>query len=144
MQYGWTYDLEHWSRVRHALNARQWFVSPYAAGYENVIPAQPGLYMIVLSASETVESMYPWDSMQAPIYIGKSENLKRRFVEHVYNRSNVGQYVQNLPRLKYFYCLANKDELSEVESHLIQAFGPRVNRVQPTVFRATIGSPVGI
>lgn len=144
MQYGWSCDLEQWASVRRALTGRAWFVSRYAAGYENSIPQRPGLYMIVLSASETVESAPPWDTMQAPVYIGKSENLRRRFIEHVYNRSHVGQYVNNLPKLKYLYCPADKKELSQVESHLVQVFGPRVNRVQPTVFRATLGPPVGI
>jgi len=82
--------------------------------------------------------------MRAPVYIGKSENLHRRFKEHVYERSHVGNYVRELPRLRYYYCIVDKKELSEVEGQLIHIFGPRVNRNQPVVLRATIGTPIKI
>lgn len=144
MQYGWSNDYDHWRRVRHTLQGRRWFVTSYAAGYENTVPSGSGIYMISLLASEAVEATTPWTLMQAPIYIGKSKNLHRRFKEHVYNRSHIGPYVNHLPRLKYHYCLIDKDQLTQVESQLVLAFGPKVNSQQPTVFNAIIGTPIEI
>lgn len=144
MRYGWSCEYELWITARCAVAGRQWFSLPYTPGYEHAIPEQSGVYMITLLASELLGGEEFWKNMQAPIYVGQSENLRRRFKEHVLNRSTVGAYIRGLPKLRYCYCKVEIGQLNHVESQLVQIFGPRINRVQPAVLRATLKSPVRV
>lgn len=144
MRYGWTCDYELWMIARCAVADRRWFSLPYVPGYEHNVPEQSGVYMITLLASELLGQEDFWKRIQAPIYIGQSENLRRRFKEHVLNKSTVGSYLRDLPRLQYCYCKVELNHLDDVESQLIQVFGPRINRVQPAILRATFKPPVQI
>jgi len=144
MRYGWSCEYDLWVTARSAVEDRAWFSLPYVIGYEHTVPERSGVYMITLLAAEMLGGEGFWKRMQGPIYIGQSENLRRRFKEHVLNRSTVGAYLKNLPKLQYCYCNVEKDQLDDVESQLVQVFGPRINRVQPAVLRASLKSPIRV
>ena len=68
-----------------------------------------------------------------PLYVGKTENLKRRMKEYFRGGHNkeLDDYLNNIKRrkfiqIRYFYC--NKEKLTNKEDKCIFFFNPRLNK----------------
>lgn len=144
MRYGWTYDHVDWLVARTAICELQWKSISFVAQYAVPIPTAPGVYMFLLRTSNLLFETQPWREMQAPMYIGQTNNLRRRFKEHVENRSLVHKHLEKFPHVKFCYALAEQERLNEIESALVKVFGPSINQIQPPTLRAKLLDPIKI
>lgn len=144
MRYGWTCDYADWMAVKLAVGNLKWGAAPFISQYSSTIPQAPGVYMLMLNASRVIADEQPWAAIKSPLYIGQSRNLKRRFLDHVENKSTVARYLEKLPSIEFCFAPADLLQINEIEAALIQAFGPRINRVQPAVIRARLLDPIKI
>lgn len=92
----------------------------------NGVPEEFGLYVF-----GKVEYCRGLESGREYAYIGRTNNLRRRFKEHgPVNEPKAGfrAYMQEHARaMKYWYCLVPANEIKAEEEFFIQKFRPRFN-----------------
>ena len=97
-------------------------------GLERHIPDEPGLYVI-----KSVERFLGLPVKHEVVYVGKSENLRRRYREHsnftTEHNPNLLQRRMSEP-LEFWYSLAPKKKISALEKDLISALNPKANKLR--------------
>ncbi len=92
----------------------------------NGIPQKSGVY--VMGAVEYCRGL---ESSRKYIYVGRTNDLQRRFKEHgPVNEPKKGfrDYMQkHVHAIKYWYCLVPENKTKAEEEFLIQKFSPRFN-----------------
>jgi hypothetical protein len=144
MRYGWTCDRADWEAAKAAACDLTWHSTPFVAQYKSLVTTGPGIYMLILNTSNVIADQSPWAEIRAPLYIGQTMNLRRRFLEHVENRSTVSRYLEQLPLIQFCFASADPTRICDIEAALINVFGPRINRVQPAIIKATLLDPIKI
>ena len=90
------------------------------------VPARPGLYAIGHD-----ESCLGLESKRVYVYIGQTDNLRRRLEQHSPRKEKklgLRKYLQaNVGRAKYWYAVADEKKLNGMERQLIRQFAPRFN-----------------
>lgn len=99
------------------------------------VPAQSGVYII---ASEKQRFVYPNNTTSRVIYIGKSDNLQRRFREHRAHLQNLSEdfknnmwcnnryhYMDSYGACVYYYKCQKQQEAKDLESRIMEAFYER-------------------
>ncbi len=142
MRYGWHDNPEMWQSAAQAIRGLNWSRHPLHMGYSNSIPVASGIYVMTLTAAHLLDTAVIWEKLQAPMYIGKSDNLQVRFKQHLRGQAGTKDLIYNFPRLTFWYTKVNEPEMSRVEAVLITVFGPSVNQIQPISLRAKILPPV--
>jgi hypothetical protein len=115
-------------------------------GDKNVVPNGPGVYMVCASppgyrqlrkkAGDVLKLLY------APVYVGKSKDLKARFTNHCLNPKS--ELVQGQKcfegNLDFWFVQLASAEIHDLETSLIDCFGPPANLIAG--IRARLGKPV--
>ena len=66
------------------------------------------------------------------LYVGKSNNLKRRFAEHLNPWREHNSMLNNLKEnssLEFWYQILKKNEITSTEKDLIQTLNPKYNQL---------------
>ena len=134
VQGNWIKELNlNWRHVGFLRNADQ------------AIPEQGGVYLICLKSTKFISDSKPWREWAAPMYIGRSGNLRSRFNDHIRgNYPATRDLALRFRGLEYWFASVIDIEIQEdLEARLIDLFGPPMNRVQPRFepISATIGDP---
>lgn len=114
-------------RKKLVIRPKQWSQVSFEQGLEILVPKRSGVYVVVVA----------WRHYGLPaniryIYIGKSNNLRRRYREH----ASSGELDLELNRLggsnekaEFWWVTLANDELDTVERSLIRSLMPEANRV---------------
>jgi hypothetical protein len=146
LRYGWSPDRADWLLFGRTVAGLEWRTYPFDPIYQGVITTESGVYMICLSSWRFGFDTAVWRDMNAPMYVGQSGNLRTRFGQHV---QGLYEGTQELGRrfsgLNFWYCeIKDAAQISNVESALIQTFGPPFNTNNKRPISAVVGSPTNL
>ena len=152
MKYGWQFDSEMWARISKDLSGdASWRYVGFAEIDAVSVPqGQSGIYMLCASP---VGHRFPpsqrsgelFANLLTPIYIGRTKNLRRRFLDHCRGpRPKIEAAKRCFGRsiMFWFHCVP-AERLAHDEAVLIHCFGPPANE-REEVIPASIGKPVPI
>lgn len=112
------------------------------------IPKRGGVYAVCLKSTKYVSDKKPWSDWTAPMYIGRSVNLRSRFEDHVRgNYPATRDLALRFKGLEYWFTVIQDFAIQQdLEARLIDLFGPPMNRVHPAFepILATLGDPIEI
>ena len=126
----------------------KWRYVDFKRTASRVVPSRGGVYAICLRPSKYIANVKPWSVWSAPMYIGRSVNLRSRFNDHVRgNYSATSELALRFRGLEYWFAIVEEINVQkETEAKLINLLGPPMNRVHPVVepIVASIGNPIAI
>ena len=152
LNYGWQSDREVWERIpRDLLHGASWnYVGFSKIDAVSVPKGQPGIYM--LCASPVGHSFPPpkrsanlFANLLTPIYIGRTLDLRKRFLEHCQGPSSKVRAAGVCfgSSLMFWFHRVPPDRLVYDEAVLIHCFGPPANKRDEAI-PASIGEPIPI
>ena len=149
MRYGWSLDKEVWDRIPlNLLNDECWRFVSFTVAESVAVPDVSGVYVICSSppgafCRRTPRGKNLFDSLYNAIYIGKTTELKRRFLEHCKIPKKEILIARKCYRrnLEFWFTRVDCDKLELVESLIIDCLGPPANR-QSGVITAQLLKPV--
>lgn len=126
----------------------KWGFVDFKRTASRVVPLQGGVYAICLRPSKYIAEEKPWKAWSAPMYIGRSVNLRSRFDDHVRgNYTATRELALRFRGLEYWFAIVEEiNAQKETEAKLISLFGPSMNRVHPAVvpIAASVGDPIAV
>lgn len=109
------------------MKTRRWETAKYGRGLGRAIPPRPGLYVIG-RAHRFGGLMLRF----SPLYAGQSNNLQRRWNEHLdLTEPNPKLHGLHGGDLEFAWTLADPADLDRDEAHLIHQLAPPANRRIP-------------
>ena len=152
LKYGWQPDPELWARIpddlRHSISWRSVGFVPYEAV---LVPnGQPGIYFFCTSPvgqrlQQQIRDNHLFSNLFTPIYIGKTDNLQRRFLEHCHNPSARLDTARRCfgASIQFWFHRRALDQIDDDEAILIHCFGPTANRKKESI-KAILKAPIPI
>ena len=147
MKYGWQLDSILWKRIPDELkHSNEWVMIELSQIGADRIPKLPGIYMFCASpvgVKRTDDSeRILFGKLYTPIYIGQTNNLRRRFIQHISGpsaklRIAISCYENSM---KFWFHKRDEDQIRLEEAWLINCFGPSANEVSGSI-RAKLGKP---
>ena len=103
-----------------------WFSARFNIRLTSRIPDCSGVYAYV-----EVEREFGLPKNITHYYIGKSNNLRRRFIEHNLKKEQnpIFHQVKNKGNLEFWWRTAPTQEIDQIEKQLINSFKPHGNRI---------------
>lgn len=102
-----------------------WFSVGFQQAQKNRVTSGPGLYVI-----KKVNRVLGLPVSSVVLYVGRSKNLKRRFLQHLSPVSEHNQQLLTLSweeELEFWFAEAPSDKLTRLESLLIRQLEPIAN-----------------
>lgn len=152
LSYGWQHDAELWAQVPADLrDSNAWNSVGFVENEAVLVPAgQSGLYFVCTSpAGRRMQLEFRrndlFSILLTPIYIGRTDNLRRRFLEHCRSPSAKLEAARRCfgASMQFWYHRRVAERLGYDEAVLIRCFGPTAND-RPGSILGTIGDPVAI
>ena len=108
---------------------------------ENQVPMKPGIYLMCAKPPINGTSAPPFSQLMDVIYVGRSENLKRRFLAHINTptpkvRAARSAYAVSM---RFWFLEMPVDEIKAAETLLINCFGPPANDKPGDIVRTETG-----
>ena len=141
MQHGWTLEKQKWDNLLINIGKTHWSKVQFNQLYQDLVPETPGVYAICARLRGFNQSLFT--ALYEIIYVGRSkDSLRNRFLTHCCRpERGVEQAKQCFDdRLEYWFTEADSDQVANLETCLIECFGPPANRISGTI-RAKIGDP---
>lgn len=95
------------------------------------VPARPGLYAI--GHTEDGKGCLGLEAGRVYVYIGQTDNLRRRLREHSPDdekKLDLRKYLQdNRGKAKFWFAVAEQEQLTDMERQLIRRFVPKYNKL---------------
>ena len=133
MNKGWSFESSDWDKLPAMLLEQNWKQAKFIENEEMLVEDSAGVYMFVTSVPRKSNNIF--GELRVPIYIGLSNNLKRRFKEHLGIRGSGHDELLNARSCFgnkldfYFIKIEDTDELRNIEQSLFNCFGPIVNKI---------------
>ena len=153
LKYGWQIDPYLWAQVPEDLRGGSWRFVDFAEIEADAIPqGQSGIYVFCACPVGyrlvlTGRSDDLFSNLLTPIYVGRTNNLRRRFLEHCRYPSTQVEAARACfgSSITFWFHRVSVDRIRFYESVLIGCFGPAANRRDETI-TATLGPsrPIGI
>lgn len=151
IRYGWSLDADDWRAAGRALTGTNWSGTYLEEMYRSGVPEQAGIYMLC-SSHKPIEGLQSAKPIFNVLYVGKSDNLRRRFREHQTGSGSSAEVKRcklAYHRIEFLFTLVPESSIgdsggwmSDAEQALIDAFGPPANRVAAKA-RIGKGRPAG-
>lgn len=140
MRKGWTLDNDTWRRAAAELTELEYKSFRLEKSWQPHIPEAPGVYLMCVYPPTSIAhfKLRPWTDMLNVVYVGHSENLRRRFGEHV-NGERPNVIIAKLVhgKVDFWFCELPLNRMWKVEQLLIDILGPTAN--EKNSFTANIG-----
>ena len=132
-QLSWNLNSEVWDNIDKILTNKDWNSKSFTYDSRVFIPKAKGIYMISLSSNK-IANVKPFSTLVTPVYIGISQNLRNRFVDHTYGKSDAlfRKYLFDFRGAVKFWWLevnVNETKLKIFEQSLIDLFGGPLNKI---------------
>ncbi len=143
MKYGWQLDGILWQRLSDHSGRHEWIRTYLDDDYKDTVPRGSGVYLICVSAIDAVSGGHNAErllkTLYNVVYVGQTEDLRRRFLEHTKGYGDVRHARRIFRRLHYWYSPIPSIERDAVEQCFLDALGPAANRRN---VRARVDAPV--
>lgn len=106
----------------------KWSHAPFTAAAVNGVPAVSGVYVIA-----EINRVLGLPVSVLPYYIGQSDNLRRRLLQHCDLRQSHNQDVYLLsdkPYIEFWWTTCSRSDLDLIERHLIRNLQPSMNKIE--------------
>ena len=141
MKYGWCLASPKWQSLRYELSLHPaWRTTPLLLANSPIVPTSSGVYALFAPPAFVREPARRGllDVIYAPVYVGRSDDLRRRFLEHCRRpQERIEASLRAFSGLDFWFCPVSRDATRSLESQLIECLGPAANRVSGIV--ASIG-----
>ena len=152
LNHGWQLDHQIWQQIPYDLiNSQSWRYVGFTGNEAVVIPeGKPGVYAFCTSPvgrrflqEHSTNDLF--SNLLTPIYIGKTDNLRRRFLQHCRSPSPKLSEARQCfgDSMLFWFHPMNQEQISEVEAILIQCFGPTANERTEKI-KGILGNPISI
>ncbi len=129
--HGWRSRLDVWEALGRLLSGITWCKVSFRPALKLQVPAFAGIYILASSPPVCVRGLCA-DSLYNALYVGKSVNLRRRFMEHLHSPDWAMQDVKRVfsRQIEFWHtaCAIKPAQLDMLESHLIHCLRPTANR----------------
>ena len=152
LRYGWQFDPDCWRQVpRDLAEDRAWRFVEFAEIESIAVPqGQPGVYALCTVPAgrrfpPADRSGNLFSNLLTPIYIGRTNDLQRRFLDHCRRPSKriAAARVCFGRSMTFWYHRLASERLTHDEAVLIKCFGPPANGREETI-TAKLGVPISI
>ena len=136
MRYGWSLDIKCWNALLFILGGLQWNTVKLRRSSDRSIPRISGVYMLCsIPPLDYDNGVAGFKSLNIynPIYIGESNNLKKRFLDYC-SRTNlssnkVSTFLHDYQgkNISFVYAPCGTDTRKKYQNILIHCFGPSAN-----------------
>lgn len=106
----------------------KWSQASFTAAAANSVPATAGVYVVA-----EVKRVLGLPISVLPYYVGQSDNLRRRLLQHCDLRQSHNQDVYLLsdkPCIEFWWASCNRSDLDLIERHLIRNLQPSMNKIE--------------
>lgn len=140
---GWVLDRYWWRQFRAWAADSAWQNKPLLKSYQSLVPTKGGLYMICAIADRRMatNAAVLTGRLYDCLYAGKAEDLRRRFGDHLNERSRERHCFD---ALDFWWVIAETTaERERVENIILKAVSPPANKINASkTIAATVGKPV--
>lgn len=152
LQYGWQPDSALWAQISITLrNSRSWRYVPFLESEAGSVPVgKSGVYLLCTSPvgrrlPREARAHDLFANLFTPIYIGRTDDLQRRFLDHCRRPSPKLFAARRCfgPSMQFWFHRLAADQTRHSEATLIACFGPTANDKQETI-RASVKNPIPI
>ncbi|WP_419841845.1 hypothetical protein [Candidatus Poriferisodalis sp.] len=150
---GWSLEVTEWRQLESVLHGAKWRSLPLDGLFRDSVPESPGIYLLLTKRDGLGERYQIPEDLVNALYVGRSENLRRRFLEHAsISRKNIliDRCREVFGRLSFSYSMVPSDRqadysgwIGDAESRLISVLSPPANRSVPSrrPIAARLGEP---
>jgi len=125
MKKHWSIDRRDWDNLPKEILEGNWKVSQLGSVYKSKIPKESGIYMTVVSIPRATSKALL--NIKSPMYVGLSKNLQSRFGNHL-TKSEFLNLKKCFKKVEFYYLVTPEENIDLFEQHLIDCFGPLVNK----------------
>lgn len=143
MQHGWTLNKQKWEHLLTIISGTRWSKARLNQLYRDSIPESPGVYAICVRLRVPNFNQFLFKALYEIIYVGKSNvSLHSRFLDHCLRPERGIEQAKECfgDNFEYWYTEVSPDRVDELETRLIECFGPPANRISGRI-RARIKNP---
>lgn len=147
MDRGWVADRMFWRTLRQWASAANWQRHQLSDRFASLVATEAGVYMLCAhadnSAARNASNEPLLRKLYSCLYAGKTDNLRRRFREHVRERS---EELQCFNVLEFWYVVESSSaERTRMEDAMIRAMSPPSNQIQASrAIQAHVGAAISM
>lgn len=150
--YGWQDDTGAWAEIPESLReSSSWrFVGFSEIEASSVPDGEPGVYLLCTAPvgkrhTPDISRNDLFSLLFSPMYVGKTLDLRRRFLEHCRRPSpRVGRARRCFgASMTFWFHRRGREQIDSDEATLIRCFGPPANE-RPGSIKASLREPVSI
>ena len=143
MQHGWTLDKQKWDHLLTVVHGTRWSKTTLHELYRDDVPKNTGVYAICAKIPNFDQCLF--EALYNIVYVGKADKrtLYRRFLDHCNRpKQEIGKAKQCFGyTLEYWFTEVQPNLIAELETHLIECFGPSANLISGQRIPARLGLP---
>lgn len=129
IRYGWPLDRASWAIVVELCSETAWGSRPLGQASRGSIPAESGVYVMCVRPPGAGSFAEPFMALHDVIYVGRSNNLRTRFAQHLNTpspkvRAARATYAESL---RFWFLKLPADRIVDAEHAFIECFGPPAN-----------------
>ena len=133
MRSGWSLDPADWNRLRTEVAALDWHRVAFESLFRDSVADLPGVYAICAQSNSKPNAGITGVLYNA-LYVGQTKQrggLRGRFLQHLSSRNLQLQLARHcFVTTEFWWAHAPPDRLSHLETILMDALGPPVNKIR--------------
>ena len=146
MRKTWSIDTNHWESLPEEFLNGNWKKANYVSSDSKRVSTKGGIYMYCVSIPKSNNNLL--DNIRTPIYMGISDNLRRRFNQHLKKKEILEMASCFSSKLSFMFLVIHpydeKNIKIKFEQPMIDCFGKVVNRINSVVKREENEIPLHI
>ena len=141
LQKAWSLEPAKWAQLFRLLPADEnsdFKQVPFVSGAQLSVPTDSGVYLVVakpiihIQGNPVRNPSIKLRELQNVLYVGRSSNLRKRFLEHINggpNTTSVADITRCFSSLTFWWIAVGSSATRELEDLFIRTFGPPANKV---------------
>lgn len=129
----WSLSKDTWNLLAQCDSIGGWNSVRLLPEFRPIVPQAPGVYLMAAPPPLGASHRLP-PNLYNVLYVGKTDNLRRRFTEHIKTPSEAvreAKRTYGIGRVDFHYTILSLNHISPVEGLLWLALGPSANDMTP-------------